>query len=107
MSELVEMSKTAQSRLRRWKAARLRKILFAAGLREMLERAGFSVAAETAILFIPGGLRMLDLACHLWCRPLSWVTAALVWPFAWLDRHVAAVRNHGYLLATVAIKPRP
>ena len=35
------------------------------------------------------------------------VTAALVWPFVWLDRHVAAVRKHGYLLATVAIKPRP
>jgi SAM-dependent methyltransferase len=76
-------------------------------LRRMLERAGFSVAAETAILFIPGGLRMLDLACHSWCRPLSLVTAAMVWPFVWLDRHVAAVRRHGYLLATVAIKPQP
>jgi SAM-dependent methyltransferase len=74
-------------------------------LREMLERAGFLVGAETAILFIPGGLRILDLACHSWCRPLSVMTAALVWPFVWLDRHVAAVRRHGYLLATVAIKP--
>jgi SAM-dependent methyltransferase len=76
-------------------------------LRTMLERAGFTVAAETAILFVPGGLRMLDLACHSWCRPLSVVTAALVRPFVWLDRHVAGVRKHGYLLATVAIKPRP
>ena len=76
-------------------------------LRDMLERAGFTVVAETAILFIPGGLRILDLACHSWCRPLSTVTAALVWPFVWLDRHVAAVRKHGYLLATVAAKPRP
>ena len=76
-------------------------------LRHMLERAGFSVAAETSILFIPGALRMLDLACHSWCRPLAVVTAALAWPCVWLDRHVAAVRKHGYLLATVAIKPRP
>ena len=76
-------------------------------LRDMLERAGFTVVAETAILFIPGGLRILDLACHSWCRPLSTVTAALVRPFVWLDRHVAAVRKHGYLLATVAAKPRP
>ena len=30
---------------------------------------------------------MPDLACHSWCRPLSVVTAALVWPFVWLDRH--------------------
>jgi SAM-dependent methyltransferase len=74
-------------------------------LREMLERAGFSIAAETSILFIPGWLRMLDLACYSWCRPLSAVTAVMVRPFVWLDRHVAAVRKHGYLLATVAIKP--
>jgi SAM-dependent methyltransferase len=74
-------------------------------LREMLQRAGFLIGEETSILFIPGGLRMLDLACHSWCRPLSAVTAALVWPFVWLDRHVSAVRKHGYLLATVAIKP--
>jgi len=75
-------------------------------LREMLERAGLRVTAETAILFIPGGLRMLDLACHAWCRPLSVVTAALVWPFVCLDRHVPRVRRHGYLLATVVTKDR-
>jgi len=74
-------------------------------LRQMLERAGFEVTAETAILFIPGGLRMLDLACHSWCRPLTWLTSALVQPFVWLDRHVPAVRRHGYLLATVVKKP--
>jgi len=73
-------------------------------LREMLERAGLSVVAETAILFVPGWLRMLDLACHTWCRPLARVTAACVWPFVFLDRHVPAVRRHGYLLATVAVK---
>jgi hypothetical protein len=33
------------------------------------------------------------------------VTGALVQPFVWLDRHVAAVRRHGYLLATVVVKP--
>jgi SAM-dependent methyltransferase len=74
-------------------------------LRQMLERSGFTVVAETAILFIPGWLRMLDLACYSWCRPLAAVTGALVWPFAFLDRHLPAVRRHGYLLATVAIKP--
>ena len=73
-----------------------------ASLRRMLERAGFSVTAETAILFMPGGLR--DLACHAWCRPLALVTGALVRPFMFLDRHVPAVRRHGYLLATVVVK---
>lgn len=75
------------------------------GLRQMLEAAGFDVVAETAILFIPGWLRMLDLACHVWCRPLVRMTAALVQPFAYLDRHLPAVRRHGYLLATVVRKP--
>lgn len=73
-------------------------------LREMLERAGLTVEAETAILFIPGWLRMLDLACHTWCRPLAAITGACVWPFVALDRHVPAVRRHGYLLATLARK---
>jgi len=74
-------------------------------LRAMLERAGLTVVAETAILFIPGWLRMFDLACHSWCRPLSLLTGVLVRPFVFLDRHVPAVRRHGYLLATVVVKP--
>jgi SAM-dependent methyltransferase len=73
-------------------------------LRRMLERAGLQVVAETAILFMPGWLRMLDLACHAWCRPLATVTGALLRPFVFLDRHVPAVRRHGYLLATVVVK---
>lgn len=75
------------------------------GLRRMLESAGLIVVAEPAILFIPGWLRMLDLACHSWCRPLAAVTGALVQPFVLLDRHVPAVRKHGYMLATVVKKP--
>ena len=76
-------------------------------LRTMLERAGLTVVTETAILFIPGWLRMLDLACHAWCRPLSMITGALVWPFVQLDASVPAVRRHGYLLATVVTKAKP
>jgi SAM-dependent methyltransferase len=75
-------------------------------LRGMLERSGLRVTAETAILFIPGWLRMLDLVCHSRCRPLARVTGALVRPFVFLDRHLPPVRRHGYLLATVAVKPR-
>jgi SAM-dependent methyltransferase len=74
-------------------------------LKRMLEKAGLDVVAETAILFIPGWLRMIDLACHSWCRPLAGVSGTLVRPFVFLDRHVPAVRRHGYLLATVVTKP--
>jgi hypothetical protein len=75
-------------------------------LKQMLEQAGLQVTTETAILFIPGWLRMLDLACHAWCRPLTAVTGALVWPFVLFDRYVPAVRRHGYLLADVCVKPK-
>jgi SAM-dependent methyltransferase len=73
-------------------------------LRVMIERAGLTVVEETAILFMPGWLRIIDLVCNAWCPPLAILTGACVWPFVMLDRHVPAVRRHGYLLATVATK---
>lgn len=76
-----------------------------AELRRMIERAKLQVVAETAILFIPGWLRMLDLACHVWLPPATVLTRALIRPFVLLDRHAPVVRRHGYLLATVAVKP--
>ena len=72
--------------------------------RGMLEAAGFEVVAETAILFVPGWLRMADLALHSYAQPLARVTAAAVKPFAWLDARVPAVRRHGYLLASVGVR---
>jgi SAM-dependent methyltransferase len=73
-------------------------------LRQMLQTAGFEVVAETAILFVPGWLRMADLALHAYFPRLAHVTAVLVEPFAWLDRHVPIVRRHGYLLASVGVR---
>jgi SAM-dependent methyltransferase len=88
-----------------WYAYGYEKSYSRRALRDMLQRAGLIVTAETAILFVPGWLRMLDLACHSWCRPLATVTGALVRPFMAVDRHVPAVRRYGYLLATVVVKP--
>ncbi len=87
-----------------WYAYGFEKSYSRQALRAMLQRAGFTVVAETAILFLPGWLRMLDLACHSWCQPLARVTGAFVRPFVLLDRHVPVVRRHGYLLATVVVK---
>ena len=78
-----------------------------AGLRRVLSSAGFSVAELSGILFIPGWLRMLDLYCHVHRLPLTAVTGWLVWPFAWLYRHLPRVRRHGYLIAYLARKPEP
>ena len=74
-------------------------------LRRLLESAGFEVSAHSGVLFIPGWLRMADLLCHTRCRGLAGLTGALVRPFAWLYRHVPAVRRHGYLIACVVTKP--
>ena len=49
--------------------------------RRMLETAGFEVVAETAILFVPGWLRMADLALHSYLRPLARVTSFALKPF--------------------------
>ena len=94
-----------------------RKILHDPGLVEMaigvvrvtsvllLAAAGFRVQAHSGILFIPGWLRMADLLCHTRWQKLAGLTGALVRPFAWLYRHVPAVRRHGYLLVCVVTKP--
>lgn len=74
-------------------------------LRRMLERQGFEIVAETGLLFIPGWLRMLDLACHSWLRPLHYLTGLCARPFAWLERHSPRLQRHGYLLATVVRRP--
>ena len=74
-------------------------------LRSMIESLGFVVVAETAILFIPGWIRMFDLACHAYAPALAWLGTALVKPFAWIDEHLPIVRRHGYLIVAVAEKP--
>lgn len=76
-------------------------------LRGMLERAGFRVTVETGILFIPGWLRMLDLACYTRLRPLARVTGPLCVPFDWASRRWPRLRRHGYMLATVGVRPDP
>lgn len=79
-----------------------------AGLRRLLTSAGFRVTALSGILFMPGWLRMLDLWCHVHdLRVAAALTGWGVRPFAWLYRHVAAVRRHGYLIACLAVKPTP
>ena len=77
--------------------------------RRMLERAGFAVTAETGILFIPGWLRMLDLACHTSTfaplRRCARLTGLLCAPFDHASRRWPRLRRHGYLLASVAVRP--
>lgn len=72
--------------------------------KELLVAAGFEVCAETGILFIPGWLRMADLAAHAWWRPLTRITGPLVGLFSWIDGRVPRARRHGYLLATVVTR---
>ena len=77
-----------------------------AALRRLLSAAGFRVGLLSGILFMPGWLRMLDLAAHVRRSRLAPATAAAIAPFAWLYRNVPAVRRHGYLIACAGVKPR-
>ncbi len=70
----------------------------------MLREAGFDVLEETGILFMPGWLRMADLAAHAWCTPATRLTGALVGLCAAVDRRWRGARRHGYLLATVCTR---
>jgi S-adenosylmethionine decarboxylase len=75
-------------------------------LRRMMEAAGLDVAIETGILFIPGWIRMFDLWCHTQARTIAPLAGALVRPFVWLDHRAPTLRRHGYLLASVGVKPQ-
>lgn len=74
-------------------------------LRRRRWAAGLEAAGETAISFVPGWLWMADL-CLTLLLPVrvAHVTAALLEPFAWLDRHVRAVRRDGYPPASVGVR---
>ena len=74
--------------------------------RAMLESAGFEVIAEDGILFIPGWLRMADLACHTWLPAAARLTGPASAFFGRLARRFPRLHRHGYLLATVVVRPR-
>ena len=75
-------------------------------LRRLLERAGFEIVAESGLLFLPGWLRMLELACNRWLPTLRPLISLWVWPFASLESRFPRLGRHGYLLAT-AVRKRP
>jgi SAM-dependent methyltransferase len=74
-------------------------------LRQMLEQAGFRVQDESGILFIPGWLRILDLACNSWCRPIGRLTGYVSQLFAKLANRFPSLHRHGYLIVAVGVRP--
>ena len=77
-----------------------------AQLRRMCESAGFTHLGHSGLLFVPGWLRMLDLACWAWARPLGRLTGLAIRPFAWMERRWPRLRRHGYLIAAIVERPR-
>ena len=74
-------------------------------LRAGMESAGLRVIARTGLLFVPGLLRLADLALHVRRHPLERLTAALVAPFERAELRWEWSRRLGYLLALVVQKP--
>ncbi len=73
--------------------------------RALLTAAGFEIVAETGILFMPGWLRMAELALYTWARPLTILTWPFVKFFHALSRRFPGLDRYGYLLATAVRKP--
>ncbi|MGH9382633.1 MAG: methyltransferase domain-containing protein [Thermoanaerobaculia bacterium] len=69
------------------------------GLQDMCRRAGLRVVGRGGVLFLPGLLRMADLALWTGARPLARMTAIAAAPFAWACRRFPRLRRHGYLIA--------
>lgn len=76
-------------------------------LRGAVERNGLRVSARTGLMFLPGALRLVDLALHVRRHPLERLTAALVWPFETAELRWEWSRRLGYLVAVVAHKDAP
>ena len=71
----------------------------------MLSRGGFEVLKSDGVLFMPGILRMAELALLDKLPVLSRILGALHWPFRILARVFPALNRHGYLVACVVRKP--
>jgi SAM-dependent methyltransferase len=74
------------------------------GLRRMLQRADLDVVHESGILFIPGWLRMADLAAHTRARQVERLARPMVRIFGRVSTRWPAARRHGYLLASTGRK---
>lgn len=74
-------------------------------LRAMLSAAGFEILSGDGILFMPGVLRMAELATLEIAPPLSRLLGLCHWPFRLLARRFSRLNRHGYLLACAVRKP--
>jgi len=75
------------------------------GLQAMLSRAGFEVLQSDGVLFMPGVIRMAELALLDSYRMLSSVIGSLHWPFRILARVFPRLNQHGYLVACIVRRP--
>ena len=74
-------------------------------LRAMLSRGGFEVLQSDGVLFMPGVMRMMELALLDKLPVLSSMVGALHWPFRLLARVFPGLNKHGYLVACAVRKP--
>jgi SAM-dependent methyltransferase len=74
-------------------------------LRAMLSRGGFEILHSDGVLFMPGVLRMAELALLERFPVLSGMLGALHWPFRALAKVFPGLNRHGYLVACVVRRP--
>jgi SAM-dependent methyltransferase len=73
-------------------------------LRQMLERAHFTVEGSGSLLFMPGILRILDIFLFQHMRPMTKLSKILMAPFVFLYDRFRFFRQKGYLTVCIARK---
>jgi SAM-dependent methyltransferase len=74
-------------------------------LRALLSREGFEVLQSDGVLFMPGVIRMMELALLDKLPTISRMIGALHWPFRVMARVLPGLNKHGYLVACVVRRP--
>lgn len=75
-------------------------------LKELLLDNGFEIIGESGIMFMPAGLRTIDLIFWLYARPLCFLTDVLLRPFELAERRLEDFKKRGYLIACAGQKPK-
>lgn len=74
-------------------------------LRKLLIEGGFEILHSDGVLFMPGVIRMMELALLKRHPLLSKAVGSVHWPFRLLSRIFPRLHRHGYLVACIVKRP--
>lgn len=73
-------------------------------LGKIIEKEGLKIIDESGLLFIPGGIRILDIWLNQKIKPLCKITGTISKIFNKIEQKIKPLRKHGYMIACIAQK---